>query len=994
MKLLIWALLSSISFGAIARVNSTTGTATGGATTIAATAASHTAGNFLVVWVGQLNGGGGLQNVSSIANTAGDTFTSDATCKVSNGTTDRGEMWWAHNSNGNASDTVTATFAGSVDFRYIVVVQYSGVPTSGAFDVCKTASSFQANPVTTAAFTPAASGEAVFIGGTEDGGGSTWGTSGSYTAFVTNLGTTTGFAENLSAGSGSQTAVIACTSCNLQVAVALVIKAVVYTLTQSHFRWRNDDGSESAATWAAAEDTALSADRAINKRLRFSLATTSDAPSITFQLEAKKSTDTIYEIVPTAAPALPTWQAAGTLAGGTGAVSPAWPTHQTNDIGLLVCETAGGEAASLTTASGFASVTNSPQATGAGTAGSQLTVWWARATSSGMAAPTVGDAGDHTICSIVTFRGVRANGNPWDTTAGGVKAGASTTTTWDAVTTANNNELIVNIATRDNDSAAAAWSAQANASLGSVTERVDTGSTSGNGGGYTVTTGTLATAGNSGATTATVTSTVDGHMTIALVPPSPILLMSASANITAGGAQATTAQLTGPGGSFTAGVISDDTNPSGTVDIGSGNYTELEYSIQFSSAATYTDVYNFRITANGTALDTYSVTPNYTLSGGTAYTASTSETFFFINSQVGLGDHFAAVTTLLSSINSGSGFSAHIAAPSDVTLFIATTSGLGAHFASIAESNGVSNSQSRVAALYAMPVESIYARESPSRGLAASLVDTVMITDSRSGLGAHFAAPSENAIFANTSGGLGAHFASTSEFSTLLGIATGLAATPGSDVSEVLRFFDSVVVVATHFAAVSESRQVSESQARGLLTNVREPILLASSVGGSAAHIASPSESLYSSVSSGLASTFLRGTSELMAHLDSGIRTFGVQMYSVAVSERFLATQPARGLWLAYGPAGITRLLQGLALEGQGITWATSTWVPGVGGSPCTFTAASVVICTHNLKSTAVDVAAYDSTGVLIRPAKITRTSTTVVTVTFDGPETGYLVVK
>ena len=31
------------------------------------------------------------------------------------------------------------------------------------------------------------------------------------------------------------------------------------TLTQSRFRWRNDDGSETGATWAAAENTNISA---------------------------------------------------------------------------------------------------------------------------------------------------------------------------------------------------------------------------------------------------------------------------------------------------------------------------------------------------------------------------------------------------------------------------------------------------------------------------------------------------------------------------------------------------------------------------------------------------------------------------------------------------------------------------------------------------------------------------------------------------------------
>ncbi len=61
----------------------------------------------------------------------------------------------------------------------------------------------------------------------------------------------------------------------------------------------------------------------------------------------------------------------------------------TGDIAFLVIETCGGEPASLTTPNGFVQVANSPQATGSGTNGTQLTVYWCRATSNSMAAPVV-----------------------------------------------------------------------------------------------------------------------------------------------------------------------------------------------------------------------------------------------------------------------------------------------------------------------------------------------------------------------------------------------------------------------------------------------------------------------------------------------------------------------------------------------------------------------------------------------------------------------------
>ncbi|MGA1979396.1 MAG: LamG domain-containing protein [Sedimentisphaerales bacterium] len=215
---------------------------------------------------------------------------------------------------------------------------------------------------------------------------------------------------------------------------------------------------------------------------------------------------------------IPNYQAAGTAQSSTVAITVPWPAHQAGDIALLFVESCGGQPVTLTTPAGFVNVTNSPQATGAGAAGTRLTVFWCRATSSSMSSPVVGDPGDHVYGRILTFRNVVATGDPWDVTQGGTKAAASTTTTFGAVTTSVNNTLIVLAASRDNDSAAAAWSGWTNANLSGLTERSDGGTTSGNGGGVGVATGLKSTAGSTGQTTATVTSSVDGHMTIALKP--------------------------------------------------------------------------------------------------------------------------------------------------------------------------------------------------------------------------------------------------------------------------------------------------------------------------------------------------------------------------------------------------------------------------------------------------------------------------------------------
>jgi hypothetical protein len=136
-----------------------------------------------------------------------------------------------------------------------------------------------------------------------------------------------------------------------------------------------------------------------------------------------------------------------------------------------------------------------------------------------MAAPTIADAGDHVWARILTYRGVINTGNPWDVTGGGVKATTSLTVTVTGVTTTVPNTLIVQAVARDNDSTAAAFSAQTNANLTGIVERFDTGTTVGNGGGVTAWDGVKATAGATGNTTANVTPTVvNAFLTIALRP--------------------------------------------------------------------------------------------------------------------------------------------------------------------------------------------------------------------------------------------------------------------------------------------------------------------------------------------------------------------------------------------------------------------------------------------------------------------------------------------
>lgn len=67
------------------------------------------------------------------------------------------------------------------------------------------------------------------------------------------------------------------------------IGTITYEL--SHFRWRNDDGSETTATWRITEDTNMQDEDETTKRLRVQINATGDPASQTYTIQYKKSTD-------------------------------------------------------------------------------------------------------------------------------------------------------------------------------------------------------------------------------------------------------------------------------------------------------------------------------------------------------------------------------------------------------------------------------------------------------------------------------------------------------------------------------------------------------------------------------------------------------------------------------------------------------------------------------------------------------------------------------
>lgn len=215
----------------------------------------------------------------------------------------------------------------------------------------------------------------------------------------------------------------------------------------------------------------------------------------------------------------PTFVAASSIKASAGGLRVSWPSgHQDNDICLLYIETAN-EVISLPDPQGFVLVGTQQ---GTGTAGdpaaTRIANYWCRATSSAMPSPLIFDPTDHISAVLLVFRGCLTTGDPFTVLGADVLTPAGTTVTIPGGTTTVDQCLVVATVAHGIDNVTGQVSGFTNTSLTSLTERVNAGGASGNGGGFGIATGIRAVAGTVSATTATVTSSTQARQAIALKP--------------------------------------------------------------------------------------------------------------------------------------------------------------------------------------------------------------------------------------------------------------------------------------------------------------------------------------------------------------------------------------------------------------------------------------------------------------------------------------------
>lgn len=393
------------------------------------------------------------------------------------------------------------------------------------------------------------------------------------------------------------------------------------TVTQYAARFRNDDGSEATATWAASENANLSSTSTGNVRLRIGLdASSGDPASASYQLEHNIGGGAFAAVPGLPATNAIAYGAVGTRVSNAGATSaaPALPSGVATGMLLIaICMTKNNETHSCST-TGWTKIDQQ-------NSGASFTVSiWKRIADGAQTAPTITWTSSVANGAIVA-RYAPGTGQAIDTTnpigATSTNNGTTSTHSCTGFNTTKYGSLVIYVE-----------GAAANTALGTPTggwaENNDTGSATGathqtfGGQGFPA----LGTATGNVSATGAAAAWVMWMLELCIVQPD--IILGASANIAASAATSTTAQLTAPSGkttsNFGAGKISDDTNPITAIDLASGGYTELEWSIIRGPASATNDVYQFRVTAGGLPLSSYAVTPQWTVATGAASFTGTS----------------------------------------------------------------------------------------------------------------------------------------------------------------------------------------------------------------------------------------------------------------------------------------------------------------------------------------------------------------------------------
>lgn len=424
---------------------------------------------------------------------------------------------------------------------------------------------------------------------------------------------------------------------------------------QEGFRFGVDDDTESAHTWAAAQDANLTAPLDTNTLLRVLVDATDDPGATAYTLRYQKGGSGGYVAVPVGASSAVTPPQVTsatvqsiTTANASWALTNGRPAASAGD--MIVAVVAWDDSTTVSSVTPPAGPNSESAVSIAGPIASASTemrmqAWYWIATGSWTLGNWTYTPAASETCRQAAFvipAGQFNAADPigWANTSASAGTAESTlnSPTGTAEADDGNGRLFI----------AYGSDADAITAPASGTTTVDNGTTGGVG--LCIVSRNTVVANSETITAISATITSDSWAALGfVVKPGTVsneLYISASANITAGG-EATTARLTAPSGKTTSDFVTgrrwDDENGTDTIDITADDYTELEWCLKAVSPAEDDDYYEFRVYAGVSALDTYTVTPKWTIGSGAASAALTGASSETSVGTLGL-EHALAVT--------------------------------------------------------------------------------------------------------------------------------------------------------------------------------------------------------------------------------------------------------------------------------------------------------------------------------------------------------------
>lgn len=191
--------------------------------------------------------------------------------------------------------TITGNFSTTV-YSVVTALEYSGTDPTSPLDqvTSSTAATGTGSTATANSLTTTAPSEVV-IGffWQNDNSGLNFGTSGSYTIRYNgkefNNGVVNGATDQIVSSISSYAALAACGgSVTWRCWAATFKSGSQVSLEQSAYRFRDDDNSESAASWLDSENTTITRAKNTNTRIRIQLNSSDDYPSSQYELDVRK----------------------------------------------------------------------------------------------------------------------------------------------------------------------------------------------------------------------------------------------------------------------------------------------------------------------------------------------------------------------------------------------------------------------------------------------------------------------------------------------------------------------------------------------------------------------------------------------------------------------------------------------------------------------------------------------------------------------------------